>query len=106
MASFTGTNADEAITPALVSPSLATVGGTFPSDLADVIDGGGGVDTIDAAGGADTVRGGAGNDIVQLGAGNDTALWDAGDGADTVDGGADVDTLVVTGTGAAESIAI
>jgi Ca2+-binding RTX toxin-like protein len=106
MASFTGTNANETITPALVSPGVTTVGGTLPSDLADVIDGSGGDDTIDAAGGADTVRGGAGNDTVQLGAGDDTALWDFGDGIDTIDGGADFDTLVLAGSGGADDIAV
>ena len=51
MATFTGTNADETITPSFVSPTVKTSGGTLPSDAADIIDAGGGNDMIDAGGG-------------------------------------------------------
>ena len=53
MANFTGTNADEIITPQFVSPTVTTTGGTRPSNAADVIDGGAGNDVIDGGGGDD-----------------------------------------------------
>jgi Ca2+-binding RTX toxin-like protein len=104
MATFTGTNADETITAALVSPTVTTSGGAFPSDAADTIDAGGGVDTIDSAGGTDAVDGGAGNDQVALGAADDTFTWNSGDGSDAVDGGTETDTLAFNGSAAAEVV--
>jgi len=101
---FTGTGADETITPGLVSPTVA-VSGTLatPSDADDVVDAGGGADTIDSSGGADTVRGGTGNDVAFLGAGNDVFIWNPGDGSDTVEGGADADRLAFFGNGVNEN---
>src|SRR5262245_43589900 len=92
---FTGTGADETITPGLVSPTVA-VSGTLatPSDADDVVDAGGGADTIDSSGGADTVRGGTGNDVF---------IWNPGDGSDTVEGGADADRLAFFGNGVNEN---
>src|SRR5262245_23346851 len=104
MATFTGTSADETITPALVSPTVTPSGGALPSDAVDTIDAGGGADTIDSGGGADTVSGGAGNDQVLLGAGDDTFTWSAGDGSDAVDGGTNTDTLSFNGSAAAERV--
>src|SRR5829696_5095671 len=54
MATFTGTAASETITPAFVSPTVATFGGSAPSDANDFIDAGGGRDQIDSSGGATT----------------------------------------------------
>src|SRR5262249_31930031 len=101
---FTGTGADETITPGLVSPTVA-VSGTLapPSDADDVVDAGGGADTIDSSGGADTVRGGTGNDVAFLGAGNDVFIWNPGDGSDTVEGGADADRLAFFGNSVNEN---
>ncbi len=72
MATFTGTSADETITPGFVSPTVTASGGTSPSNAADVIDGGDGNDLIDSGGGNDTVTGGRGNDVALLGSGDDT----------------------------------
>ena len=51
MASLTGTNADETITPTFVSPTVTVVGGTAPGAGADIIDAGGGNDFVDGGGG-------------------------------------------------------
>lgn len=61
------------------------------SDLADVIDGGGGNDYIYADAGDDTVSGGDGNDNLDGGVGNDTL--DGGDGRDEIYGGDGNDIL-------------
>jgi Ca2+-binding RTX toxin-like protein len=106
MPTFTGTDADETITPTTVSPSVTASGAATPSDLADtinagggrdIIDGGGGADTIDGGAGDDQVSGGAGDDTIQLGAGLNTFLWKVGDGSDTVDGGGDSDIFIFSG---------
>ena len=89
MSTFTGTNADETITPEEVSPTVTTNGQPRPS--ADV-------DMIDAGGGNDVVAGGGGNDVALLGSGDDTFIWNPGDGSDTVDGQAGFDTLVFAGS--------
>ena len=124
MANFTGTIADEIITPSFVSPSVTATGGVAPSNSADTIDGGAGNDTIDGGGGADTINagdgddlifggdgndtinGGRGNDVALLGNGNDTFIWNPGDGSDTVEGGAGTDTLVFNGANINEHIDI
>ena len=124
MANFTGTNADEIITPSFVSPTVTATGGNLPSNAADVIDGGAGNDTIDGGGGADiliggagddlliggggndTVTGGIGNDTAVLGSGNDRFIWNPGDGSDVVEGQGGFDTLEFNGTGANEAINI
>ena len=95
LATFIGTDANETITPTVVTPSVvATPAGAKPTDDADTIEGGGGEDTIDAGGGDDTVRGGLGDDTIQLGAGADVAVWSADDGNDAVDGGTGNDTFI------------
>jgi Ca2+-binding RTX toxin-like protein len=86
MAVFTGTNADEFITPDTVSASVT------PNNVKP----GPGADTINAGGGNDTVAGGGGNDVVDLGDGDDLFLWMPGDGADTVAGGSGTDTIAYT----------
>ena len=124
MANFTGTNADEIITPDFVSPTVTATGGDRPSDAADVIDGGAGNDTIDGGGGNDvlnggdgndvlnggdgndTIDGGRGNDVAQLGAGNDLFVWNPGDGSDVVEGQAGTDTMLFNGNNAAETVTI
>ncbi len=115
MATFTGTNADETITPNFVSPTVSTSGGTLPSDAADIIDAGGGNDVIDAGGGDDiiiagagndTIIGGRGNDVALLGSGDDTFVWNPGDGSDVVEGQGGFDTLLFNGANIAENIDI
>ena len=66
----------------------------------------GGVNVIDGQGGADIINAGGGADTILGGAGNDTIVYVTGDGADTIDGGADNDTLAITGTGAANNLAV
>ena len=52
MAIFTGTAADETITPLFVSATVTRVpAGSFPSAAADSLDGGGGNDTLDGGAG-------------------------------------------------------
>jgi Ca2+-binding RTX toxin-like protein len=98
MATFTGTNADETITPQAVSPTVAaSPAGSKPGFGADIINAGGGNDTVAAGGGADTVS---------LGAGNDIFTWRNGDGDDTLDGGADFDTLIFQGIDGSDQIDI
>jgi Ca2+-binding RTX toxin-like protein len=115
MANFTGTNADEIITPDFVSPTVTATGGDRPSDAADVIDGGAGNDTIDGGGandvlnggaGNDTIDGGRGNDVAFLGTGNDVFIWDPGEGSDVVEGQVGTDTMLFNGANASEIITI
>jgi Ca2+-binding RTX toxin-like protein len=88
MANFTGTNADEIITPEFVSSTVTAIGGTRP---------GAGIDNIDSGGGNDTVNGGTGNDVAHLGPGNDLFIWNPGDGSDVVRGDRGFDTLDFVG---------
>lgn len=105
MATFTGTAADETITPTFVTAGVLVLpAGVKPSNADDIINAGAGVDTIDSGGGNDTVTGQQGDDIVQLGAGTDRFIWNPGDGNDTVDGGAGNDTLDFFGSGSPENI--
>jgi Ca2+-binding RTX toxin-like protein len=124
MATFNGTNANEIITGAFVSPSVIAVGGTLPSNAADTIDGGAGNDTIDGVGGDDlllggdgddlltggrgndTVIGGKGTDTAVLGSGNDVFIWNQGEGSDTVEGNSGFDTMVFNGAVLSEDISI
>lgn len=98
MATFTGTNAAETITPQTVSPTV--VAGPVGSKP------GSGADIIDAGGGNDQVAGGGGADSVLLGAGNDVFTWRTGDGDDTLEGGADFDTAIFKGNDGADQIDI
>jgi Ca2+-binding RTX toxin-like protein len=115
MANFTGTNADEIITPDFVSPTVTAIDGNRPSDAPDVIDGGAGNDIIDGGGGNDVLNGGAGNDTIDggrgndvafLGTGNDVFIWDPGEGSDVVEGQAGTDTMLFNGANVAETITI
>src|SRR3954454_24662875 len=93
MATFTGTAANETITPAVVSPTVTRdPAGSFPGPDNDTINGGGDDDTLDGGGGNDTIAGGAGSDTITGGDGDDLIIWRNGDGTDTVDGGAGTDT--------------
>ncbi len=85
MANFTGTSADEIITPSFVSPTVILSGQARPSNAADVINGGAGNDTIDAGGGDDTVIGGQATTSRRSAAAM-TRSSDPGDGSDVVMG--------------------
>ena len=93
MATFTGTAANETITPATVSLTVTRdPAGSFPDPDNDTINGGGGDDTIDGGGGNDTIAGDPGNDTITGGEGDDTIIWRNGDGSDVVTGGNGIDT--------------
>jgi Ca2+-binding RTX toxin-like protein len=113
MATFTGTAASETITPAFVSPTVATFGGSAPSDANDFIDAGRGRDQIDSSGGDDTVLGGGASDTASLGAGNDRFIWNRhtvsdfdGDGDDVIDGDAGADTVEVNASFSVDNLII
>ena len=92
MATFTGTAANETITPLTVSPTVTSnPPGSFPGPDNDTLNGGGGDDVLDGSGGNDRIAGGTGTDAITGGAGDDLNIWRNGDGTDTFDGGADVD---------------
>src|SRR5690349_1058196 len=98
MSTFTGSNADDTITPELVSADVSVIGSPQnPSAASDV---------ILAGNGNDVVAGGGGDDLVSLGADDDTFVWRAGDGNDIVDGGSGTDRPVFEGSAAAENIAV
>lgn len=97
MPTFTGTDANETITPTFVSPTVATSGAAAPTA---------GFDLIDAGGGDDVVEGGGGDDTVLLGSGNDRFTWRRGDGNDVVEGHGGVDILRFLATGLAETLTL
>ena len=78
MATFSGTDADETITPSFVSPTVVATGGVAPGADGDILNGLGGNDTLDGGLGADNLFGGGGADLVRGGDGNDTAFLGAG----------------------------
>jgi Ca2+-binding RTX toxin-like protein len=81
MATFTGTNLNETITPTFVSPTVVrNPPGSFPGSPT-----------------GDTLKGMGGNDILTGGLGNDQL--DGGTGADTMTGGLGNDTYVVDNVG-------
>ena len=79
MATITGTNGNDTVTP--FSASAGVTGGTATSG-ADTILGLEGNDLLDGGGGDDSISGGGGNDDLSGGSGND--LIDGGDGRDVV----------------------
>lgn len=98
MATFTGTNANEVITPTAISGSVTRdPAGSYPSSLDDI---------INALGGSDIVSGGTGNDSVTLGSGNDRYIWNLGDDNDTILAGDGTDTAQVVGTASVNLIEI
>src|SRR4051794_7929857 len=93
MATFTGTDVNETITPAVVSPTVTRdPAGSFPSNNPDTLNGGGGNDVLDGAGGNDTIAGGTGDDSIAGGDGDDLIIWRNGDNNDVVEGGNGTDT--------------
>jgi len=107
---FTGTSADEIITPGTVSGTvLRSPQGAKPGSGADTIDGAAGNDSIDGAGGNNSLLGGAGNDTLTAGSGSDTISGgddddtiNAGGGNDRVLGGSGRDSIV--GAGGADTL--
>lgn len=98
MATFTGTSANETITPTTLSGTVtADPPGSLPSDASDVLYGLGGQDYLDGGGGYDTIFGGDGADILYGGVGDDRL--DGGTGADTMSGGSYSDTYYVDQAG-------
>ena len=90
MATFLGTDANETITPSVVSATVTrTPPGSLPGAANDSINGGGGNDSIDGGAGNDTLLGGAGNDSINGGNGNDSI--DGGAGTDVINGGVGFD---------------
>lgn len=90
MATITGTNGGDVITP---DDETNGVTGGFPSDVADVILGRNGEDFLDGGGGNDTIDGENGNDTVIGGDGDDVIDNSNAAGADSLVGGAGNDTL-------------
>ena len=98
MGTYTGTSADEIITPDFVSPTVIPAGAApRPSAAADLINAGGGNDTVEGGGGADEIN---------LGSGNDVFTWRRGDGNDIVDGGSDFDILRFLATTVSETLSL
>jgi Ca2+-binding RTX toxin-like protein len=92
MATFTGTAADETITPSTVSGTVTRNPlGRLPSAANDTINGNGGTDTLDGGSGNDTIFGGTGNDAISAGDGSN--VIDGGDGDDSIFSGAGGDTI-------------
>lgn len=116
MASFSGTNGNDTITPTSVSAGVfAFPFGAVPSGVADLLNGNDGNDVLDGGGGADTVNGGSGNDTIDVRLGgdhdggddNDTFLVFSAAAGTTIAGGAGIDSFDAQGsvniTGAALS---
>lgn len=68
--------------------------------------GGLGNDVLIGSKGDDLLAGGDGRDLARMGAGDDTFVWNPGDDNDTVEGQAGFDTLLFSGSNAAENITI
>ena len=90
MATFTGTDANESITPGSVSATVTVdPPGSVPSAEIDV---------INAGGGNDVAAGGGGDDLVDMGIGDDRYFWREGDGRDLLAGGVGNDQLTFEAT--------
>ncbi|HEV8681055.1 MAG TPA: calcium-binding protein [Stellaceae bacterium] len=101
MAIFIGTAANETITPTFVSATVFRFpAGSFPSNAADSLSGGGGNDTLDGGGGNDTLNGGDGNDFLRGNTGADTLIGGAGiDTASYLESTSGVNVSLTTGLG-------
>jgi Ca2+-binding RTX toxin-like protein len=88
MATISGSQGNDTITPATVTGGVT---GGPPTDAADSILGFNGADSIDAGGGNDTLRGGAGFDILIGGAGDD--VISGGADSDIIDGSSGFDIV-------------
>src|SRR4051794_10749047 len=88
MATFTGTPANDIVTPSLISPGVVV--NPPGSDLT-------GNDVIRGFAGNDVVEGDSGDDLAILGAGSDRFIWNPGDGNDIFNGGAGTDVLEFNG---------
>jgi Ca2+-binding RTX toxin-like protein len=92
MATFTGTDANETITPEFVSATVTrNPPGSVPGDAGDTLQGGGGNDTLDGGAGPDFIWGGSGDDWLFGGDSNDGLQGDEGN--DTLYGGAGYNSL-------------
>ena len=106
----TGAFATQALAIAITNvPGLTLTGDAAANVLTgggeeDTLSGGGGGDTLIGLGGNDRLTGGTGADLLFGGFGDDSFVYTIGDGADTVDGGAGVDTMIVSGTGANDTL--
>ncbi|WP_139559060.1 ELWxxDGT repeat protein [Methylotetracoccus oryzae] len=72
----------------------------------DVIYGAAGNDTVNGSSGDDSLFGGLGDDILSGGIGDDTLHYTLGEGNDTLRGDAGNDRLLVTGSGATDSLTV
>lgn len=92
MPTFTGTSADETITPDAVSVTVTRdPAGSLPSGASDAINAGAGNDLLAGGSGSDFMSGGSGDDIVFGDDGDDFITGDSGN--DTINGGGGSDTL-------------
>ena len=96
MATFTGTLADEVISPTQLAPTVTSSSGANPGSEDDI---------INAGGGDDTVEGGGGADIISLQGGNDLAIWNPGGGSDLIEGGGGTDRMEFNGSNVSENVA-
>jgi hypothetical protein len=85
MATFTGTPANEELTPQSISSTVASnpVGAVI-SNAADILNGGAGNDVLNGGGGADAMRGGTGNDTYYVNNALDREIEASNQGIDTV----------------------
>ena len=95
MGTYTGTDANEVITPTTVSASVtATPGGSRPGAAPDILVGNGGNDLLDGGTGADTLAGGVGSDTYVVNDEGDAVT----EGDTTADGGVDLVRSSITYT--------
>ena len=105
MATFTGTNVAEMITPTVVSPTVTRTA-LSPGAGSDELYGGDGNDTLNGGAGADTLVGGAGNDRYTVDNIGDVVVELAGEGLDGVNASVsytlagNVENLTLTGAAA------
>ena len=97
LGTYTGTDGNDIISPALVTPGVvADPLNSVPSGADDTILGGAGDDRLEGSGGNDTLNGGDGLDSLFGGSGND--ILNGGANGDIMRGGAGDDTYYVFST--------